>query len=106
MFAAPPMNPNLSGLDFHYAVALIYSHESGRREATITFDAGQGTQDLGFRAEVPVLFDVKPAVAVKLKVSDHDGAPTTGRFQFVDQQGHVFPPQAKRLAPDLFFQKH
>ena len=28
------------------------------------------------------------------------------RFQFVDQQGHVFPPQAKRLAPDLFFQKH
>ena len=24
----------------------------------------------------------------------------------MDAQGHVFPPQAKRLAPDLFFQKH
>ena len=53
-----------------------------------------------------MLFDVRPAVAVKLSVLDADGTPTTGRFQFVDAQGHVFPPQAKRLAPDLFFQKH
>jgi hypothetical protein len=105
MFTAPPMTTNLSGLEVEYAVALIYSSEAGRREATIAFDAGQGTQDLGFRAEVPVLFDVKPAVAVTLRVLDHDGTPTTGRFQFEDEQGHVFPPQAKRLAPDLFFQK-
>jgi hypothetical protein len=106
MFTASPMTPNLSGLEVEYAVALVYSAESGRREATITFDVGEGTQDLGFRAEVPVLFNVKPAIAVTLRVLDHDGAPTTARFQFVDQQGHVFPPQAKRLAPDLFFQKH
>ena len=106
MFTAPPMTANLSGLEIEYAVALIYSSEAGRREATIGFDAGQGTEDLGFRAEVPVLFDVKPAVAVRLSVLDHDGAPTTARFQFVDRFGHVFPPQPKRLAPDLFFQKH
>ena len=106
MFTAPPMTANLSGLEVEYAVALIYSSEAGRREATLTVDAGQGTQDLGFRAEVPILFTVKPAIAVKLSVLDHDGTPTTGRFQFVDRQGHVFPPQAKRLAPDLFFQKH
>ena len=106
MFTAAPMTTNLSGLEVEYAVALIYSSESGRREATIAFDVGQGTQDLGFRAEVPVLFDVKPAIAVQLAVLDHDGTPTTARFQFVDKQGHVFPPQAKRLAPDLFFQKH
>ena len=105
LFTAAPMTPNLSGLELEYAIALIYSSESGRREATITFDVGQGTQDLGFRAEAPVLFTVKPAVAVRLSVLDHDGHPTTGRFQFEDQQGHVFPPQAKRLAPDLFFQK-
>jgi len=105
MFTSPPMTSNLSGLEVEYAVALIYSSEAGRREATITVDVGQGTQDLGFRAEVPVLFSVKPAVPVKLNVLDHDGTPTTGRFQFVDRQGHVFPPQAKRVAPDLFFQK-
>src|SRR5688572_18071630 len=106
MFTSPPMSAPLSGLEAEYAIGLIYSTEAGRREATLTFDVGQGTQDLGFRAEVPVLFDVKPAVLVTLEVRDHDGTPTTGRFQFVDSQGHVFPPQAKRLAPDLFFQKH
>jgi hypothetical protein len=106
MFTAAPMTANLSGLEVEYAIALIYSSEAGRREATIAFDVGQGTQDLGFRAEVPVLFTVRPAVAVRLSVLDSDGTPTTGRFQFVDRQGHVYPPQAKRLAPDLFFQKH
>jgi hypothetical protein len=105
MFTALPMTPTLSGLQVEYAIALIYSTEAGRREATISFDVGQGTQDLGFRAEMPVLFTVKPAIAVKLRVLDHDGTPTVGRFQFVDQEGHVFPPQAKRVAPDLFFQK-
>jgi hypothetical protein len=105
MFTAAPMTATLSGLEVEYAIALIYSREAGHREATIAFDVGQGTQDLGFRAEVPILFDVRPAVAMKLSVLDVDGTPTTGRFQFVDQQGHVFPPQAKRLAPDLFFQK-
>lgn len=105
MSTAAPMTRTLSGLAVEYALALIYSSEGGRREATISFDVGQGTQDLGFRAEVPVLFDVSPAIPVTLRVADHDGSPTTGRFQFVDGQGHVFPPQAKRLAPDLFFQK-
>ena len=106
MFTSPPMTPTLSGLEVEYAIALIYSSEAGRREATITFDIGQGLQDLGFRAEVPVLFMVKPAIPVKISVVDHDGTPTIGRFQFVDDQGHVYPPQPKRLAPDLFFQKH
>ena len=105
MFAAAPMAATLSGLEVEYAIALIYSAEAGRREALISFDVGQGTQDLGFRAETPVLFSITPAVAVRLRVLDHDGTPTIGRFQFVDQEGHVFPPQSKRIVPDLFFQK-
>ena len=105
MVTAAPMTRSLSGLAIEYALALIYSSEAGRREATISFDVGQGTQDLGFRAEVPVLFDVKPALPVRLSILDHDGVPTTARLQFVDAGGHVYPPQAKRLAPDLFFQK-
>ena len=105
MFTAPPMTADLSGLKVEYAVALIYSTEAGKREATIGFDVGQGNQDLGFRGEVPVLFDVKPAVPVKLNVADFDGKPTVGRFTFTDAAGHVYPPQPKRLAPDLFFQQ-
>ncbi|HEX2522621.1 MAG TPA: hypothetical protein VHP35_10890, partial [Terriglobia bacterium] len=105
MFSEPPMTRNLSGLKVEYALALIYSSEAGQREAIIGFDAGQGTQDLGFRGELPVLFNVRPAVPVRLAIRDHDGQPTTGRFAFFDRAGHVYPPQVKRLAPDLFFQK-
>lgn len=105
MFSGPPMTRNLSGLKVEYALALIYSSEAGKREAIIGFDAGEGTQDLGFRGELPVLFSVRPAVPVRLSVRDHDGQPTTGRFTFLDRAGHVYPPQVKRLAPDLFFQK-
>ena len=99
------MTPNLSGLKVEYALAMIYSSEAGRREATIGFDVGQGTQDLGFRGEVPVLFNIRPAIPVTLRVRDHDGTPTVAHFTFVDRSGHVHPPQAKRIAPDLFFQR-
>jgi hypothetical protein len=104
MFARPPMTPHLSGLEVEYALALIHSRDAGKREATIAFDVGGTTQDLGFRAEVPVLFDIQPAVPVKLRVRDHDGTPATASFIFRDAAGHVHPPQAKRLAPDFYFQ--
>jgi hypothetical protein len=104
VYTKQPMTASLSGLKVEYALALIYSKESGQREATLAFDVGEGTQDLGFRAEVPVLFEVKPAVAVRLHVLDWDGHPTVGRFTFRDRQGRVYPPRAKRLAPDFFFQ--
>jgi hypothetical protein len=106
MLTAPPMTDKLSGLEVEYAIALIYSHEAGKREVTIGFDVEQGNQDLGFRGEVPVLFDVQPAVAVKLKISDENGRPTIAKLVFRDPQGHIYPPQAKRVAPDLFFQPH
>src|SRR5258707_2477582 len=99
------MTANLSGLKVEYAIGLLYSNEAGKREATIAFDVGQGTQDLGFRGEVPILFDVRPGVKVKLAITDFDGHPTVGRFTFRDKAGHVYPPQVKRLAPDFFFQQ-
>jgi hypothetical protein len=105
VFRQPPLTDTLSGLQVEYALVLIYSTESGKREATIGFDIGQGNQDLGFRGEAPVLFEVRPAIPVRVKVTDFDGKPTTGRFEITDSTGHVYPPQAKRLAPDLFFQR-
>ncbi len=106
MLAAPPLSDKLSGLGVEYMIALIYSHESGKLEATIGFDIEQGNQDLGFRGETPVLVDVRPAVSVKLKIADEHGRPSVARLLVRDAQGHVYPPQAKRLAPDFFFQPH
>lgn len=104
MFQRPPMTRQLSGLEVEYAIVLVYSSESGKREATLQFDVGAGTQDLGFRGQVPVLFDVKPAVPVKLSIYDVDGQPTVARLIIRDQFDRVYPSQAKRLAPDFFFQ--
>jgi hypothetical protein len=101
---APPMTAELSGFDVEYAIALIYSSEAGKREAAIGFEIGNGNQDLGFRGEVPALFDIRQAIPVKLQISDFDGTPTTARLTIRDNSGHVFPPQAKRLAPDFYFQ--
>lgn len=104
MFTERPMNEHLSGLEVEYAIVLIYSADAGAREATVSFNIGQGTQDIGFRAEVPILFDSAPAIPVKLLIQDDDGEPTVGNLVFRDKSGRVFPPQPKRLAPDLFFQ--
>ena len=54
-----PLDAKLSGQKLEYVVLRLKAHELGKREATLKFDAGQGTQDLGFRAEVPILFVVK-----------------------------------------------
>jgi hypothetical protein len=105
LYTKQPMTEMLSGLAVEYAIALVHSSEAGKREVTFGFDVGQGTQDLGFRGEVPVLFNIRPAIAVTLHVEDFDGKPTTGRFTFKDKAGRVYPPQAKRLAPDFFFQQ-
>ena len=56
MFTAPPMTATLSGLRGRVRDGADLFERGGRREATITFDVGQGTQDLGFRAETPMLF--------------------------------------------------
>jgi hypothetical protein len=104
LFTKPPMTDHLSGLKVEYAIALLYSKEAGKREVTLAFDVGQGTQDLGFRAEVPILFAIKPAIQVRLRVQDQDGSSTVGRFTFRDKLHRVYPPRAKRLAPDFFFQ--
>jgi hypothetical protein len=61
MHTDKPLSVTLSGRPVEYAILLLTSREAGRREATIGFDVGQGTQDLGFRGEVPVLFTVARA---------------------------------------------
>ncbi|HEY2841701.1 MAG TPA: CehA/McbA family metallohydrolase [Pirellulales bacterium] len=98
-----PLNAKLSGLPLEYRIIELYSRDAGQREAKLMFDVGQGTQDLGFRNELNVLFQCEPAVRVALDVIDDDGQPTTGQFVFRDAHGRVYPARSRRMAPDLFF---
>src|SRR5262249_49385532 len=56
-----PLRSKLSGQKLEYVVLRLKPHAAGKREATLKFDVGQGTQDLGFRGEVPVLFTIRDA---------------------------------------------
>lgn len=103
LFEKQPLKRNLSGLDIEYRIIQLFSRDRGKREAKFSFDVGQGTQDLGFRNELAVLFDCAPAVKVSLEVLDHDGKPTIGQFVIRDAQGRVYPARSRRLAPDFFF---
>ncbi|WP_337176284.1 CehA/McbA family metallohydrolase [Paludisphaera sp.] len=98
-----PMVRRLSGLPVEYRVIQIASRDAGRREAKLTFGVGQGSQDLGFRSDLDVLFTVAPAVAVTLGVRDVDDRPTTASFVIRDRLGRVYPSLSRRLAPDFFF---
>jgi len=55
-----PFANKLTGQRLEYRVLRLTPRQSGKREATLGFDVGQGTQDLGFRAEVPILFTIRP----------------------------------------------
>lgn len=103
MFNRQPLKGHLSGLEVEYRVLQIYSKDAGKREAKLSFDVGQGTQDLGFRSDVDILFTAKAAPRVSFRVLDWNGQPATAAFEVRDAKGRVYPSQAKRLGGDFFF---
>lgn len=98
-----PLPNKLSGLQVEYRLFQLYSRDSGKREATLGFNVGQGTQDLGFRSEIAVLFDCRPSAKISIQVLDFDGTPTTCSLLIKDKLGRVYPNPSRRLAPDFFF---
>ena len=103
MHNAQPLTKTLSGLAWEERIDQLSRRDAGKRDAKLSFDVGQGTQDLGFRSEINLLFDCKPARKLTLKVLDENGKPTTAGFEVRDKLGRVYPSQAKRLAPDFHF---
>ncbi len=104
LFTQNPMRETLSGLAVEYFVVQLYSRDAGKRAAKIVFNCGDGTQDLGFRNETNMLFECQTAAKIKLEIRDEDKKPTTASLIIKDAQGHIYPSQMKRLAPDFFFQ--
>jgi hypothetical protein len=104
LYQRPPMRPRLSGLALEYAILEVYSRDAGQRSAKISFNVGQGSQDIGFRNDVTVVFNAVPARRVTLRVKDEKGRPTMASFIIKDRLNRIYPLPSKRLAPDFFFQ--
>jgi len=75
-----PLKDRLSGARLEYAVLQIYTTATGKRDAQLGFNIGQGTQDLGSRNAISVLFDCLPSTQVVLDVKDVDGEPVMASF--------------------------
>src|SRR5881398_120268 len=99
-----PVSERLSGLGLEYRILSIYSRDAGERSAKLSFNVGQGTQDIGFRNEATVLFKILPANKLRLSVLDENQLPTIAAFTIRDDLGRIYPNPSKRLAPDFFFQ--
>ena len=56
MVAQTNLPVTLSGAPLEYRLVKLRTRESGLREARISLHVGQGTQDIGFRNEVDILF--------------------------------------------------
>ena len=104
LYDKEPIETRLSGFALEYRILLIYSRDPGQRSAKMSFNVGQGTQDVGFLNETSILFDIAPAHDIKLRLLDEKGQPTIASFIIRDTQGRIYPNPAKRLAPDFFFQ--
>jgi hypothetical protein len=104
-FDDKPMEPALSGLSLEYRIVLLYGRDRGQREAQLGAGVATGSEDLGFRSRVAILFQIAPSQDVRLRVRDEHGRPAMASFLVEDRAGRVYPARAKRLAPDFFFQK-
>src|ERR1700722_304782 len=100
----PPMRKRLSGLAVEYQILQVYSRDAGQRSAKISFNVGQGSQDIGFRNDVTILFNVAPTRQITFRVKDEHGVPTMASFTIRDRVNRLYPLPSKRLAPDFFFQ--
>ena len=55
------LRAQLSGQPLEYRVVRLRCLVAGKREGQVSLHVGQGTQDLGFRNEVDILFQCQPA---------------------------------------------
>ncbi len=101
---SPPMEQRLFGLPVEYQLLEVYSRDAGQRSAQISFNVGQGTQDIGFRNDILVLFHAEPVHPIELHIADEAGRPTMASLTIRDRFNRVYPNPSKRLAPDFFFQ--
>ncbi len=72
-FDKAPLAEALSGVAIEYRILEVYSRDAGQRAAELKFDVGQGTADLAFRSDIPIVFTAAPARRIGVRVEDERG---------------------------------
>jgi hypothetical protein len=96
---------SLSGIPVEYHIIQIFSRESGRRSDKFVLSAlpkSGGYRPDGGHHDFD--FNCFPSRTVALSMRDADGRGCVASLVIKDKLDHVYPPQAMRVAPDLYFQ--
>jgi len=95
----------LSGISVEYHLIQLYSRDHGQRRADLTvYTLPKSGDGFGASGHREFTFDCLPSRTVDLGVLDTDSRGCVAGLTIKDQRDHVYPPQAMRLAPDMFFQ--
>jgi hypothetical protein len=110
MYEGRPMDGTLSGSLLEYQVIQVYSRDRGLREASVYFitsdDRYAWDRAVLARRGVHLRFDCLPSRDVLLRVRDADGRGCMASLTIKDKFDRVYPLQAMRLAPDMYFHAH
>lgn len=95
----------LSGVPIEYRIIELFSRDSGRRSDRFTIYAFPKSGGYPYDSDHRELdFDCLPSRMVTLALRDADGRGCVASLTVKDRQDRVYPPQAMRVAPDLYFQ--
>ena len=100
MYQGRPLRPRLSGLGLEYTIVQIYTRTKGKKEAKLGFNVGQGSQDIGFRNTIDILFDVRPAVKVVFDIKDENNESTMASLIITDGVERLTNSEADSYFPD------
>jgi hypothetical protein len=98
---------NLSGLPIEYFIVQLFSRDFGSRRSQLYAAMFPNTGDtIAGSARKEFDFHSVHSRQVSLRVNDADGRGCVASITIQDHNGHIYPPQAMRLAPDMEFQPH
>jgi hypothetical protein len=108
LYQLPPIGASLSGATIDYQVIQIFSRDRGKREMDLDFWASTDPM-AGFHSSnayrgVHLSFDCVPSSDVLLRIRDADGRGCMASLVIKDKRDRVYPFQAMRLEPDMYFQ--
>jgi hypothetical protein len=100
----------LTGFQLEYHILQLYSRDRGRRRGSLSLALPKPGQSMGQSMATTLArefeFECLPSRDVSLAIRDSDGQGCVAALTIKDAQGHVYPLQTMRLAPDMFFHAH
>jgi len=108
LYQLPPIGPTLSGGVVDYQLLQIYSRDRGSREMDLNFytstERYAGWRLSSLHRGARLKFNALPSRNILLHVRDADGRGCMASLIIRDKRGRIYPLQAMRLAPDMYFQ--